>query len=290
MTKRGGSWLPAMAMATVLAGLSPVEAAEPTLASPWAVEETVRLRLVAGGIEKTGGGRDLYAGIEIQLADGWKTYWRNPGSSGVPPRVDIAGSENVRAAELLFPAPVRFKDREGDTIGYKQQVVLPLRLTLVDPTRPATLKVAAELGICRDVCIPVQPSLSLAIPAEAATQPATAPLVEALARVPAIRSGPGDPSVKAIAVELAGPKPRIVVEASSPGDAAKADVFLEAPDGLWIPMAQTVGEAANAPLATTRRFEVDLTDGADLADLRGKTIRLTLVGASGQAETTFKLE
>jgi DsbC/DsbD-like thiol-disulfide interchange protein len=282
--------LASIAVATVVAGVCPVTAAEPALASPWAVEESVRMRLVAGGVDKPGGARELYAGLEIQLADGWKTYWRNPGSSGVPPRVETTGSENVAGAELMFPAPHRIKDRDGDTIGYKQQVVLPIRLTLADPARPATLKVAAEIGICRDVCIPVQPTLSLAIPAEAATRPASAPLTEALARVPAARKDARDPSVKSIAVELAAPEPRIVIEASFPGDPAKGDVFLEAPDGLWIPMAQAKGAPAEAASGNTRRFEVDLTDGADLADLKGKTIRLTLVGAKGQAETTFKLE
>ena len=77
----------------LLAGAAALLAAAPAraeLASPWKDGYNSRVRLVAGSISgKT------YAGVEIQLAPGWKTYWRNPGTSGVPPRFDWAGSENV---------------------------------------------------------------------------------------------------------------------------------------------------------------------------------------------------
>ena len=38
------------------------------------------------------------------------------------------------------------------------------------------------------------------------------------------------------------------------------------------------------------RFTVDLTDGADIKALQGRTIRATLVGSVGQSETSFKFE
>src|ERR1700680_2214125 len=50
----------------------------------------------------------LGAVIEIRLDTGWKTYWRYPGDSGVPPTLDFAGSENVKSVTVLWPAPGRF--------------------------------------------------------------------------------------------------------------------------------------------------------------------------------------
>ena len=47
----------------------------------------------------------LRAGIEIRLDPGWKTYWRYPGDSGVPPTLDFAGSKNVKSVTALWPAP-----------------------------------------------------------------------------------------------------------------------------------------------------------------------------------------
>ena len=262
------------------------DAGEPALHSAWITEQASRARVVAGSVSPPDGSTRVFAGLEIELDDGWKTYWRNPGSSGVPPHVDFNGSENLAKAELLFPAPLRFKDRDGDTIGYKKSVVLPVALTPKDPGKPIVLKVAAEFGICRDVCIPVQPSLSLVVPPQVATPVPGERLQEAVGRVPKLTSGEkGAPRIERIAATLSGDRPKLEIDAVFPGDADRGDVFLEAPDGVWIPLPQPAGAAANG----ARRFVVDLTDGADLADLKGRSIRVTLVGSAGQSETTFDL-
>jgi DsbC/DsbD-like thiol-disulfide interchange protein len=188
---------------------------------------------------------------------------------------------------LLYPAPERFPDKEGDTIGYKTAVVLPIAVRAKDAAKPVVLKVAVEYGVCKDVCIPAEASLMLTLPPGGVAKAAGTALMEAIGRVP--RDGQArrteDPLVKSIKIDLASTKPSILIEAEFPGDAKGADAFLDAPDGLWIPLAKAAGGSG-----AVRRFVVDLSDGADLGDLKGKTIRLTLVSASGQSETNFKLE
>lgn len=277
----------ALGLATGTGMVAPAKAAEPAHASPWVTEQTSRTRAIAGGVNGADGRRRIYAGVEIVLDDGWKTYWRNPGSSGVPPRIDWEGSENVASAELLFPAPVRFVDKDGDTIGYKSSVVLPIALTPKDASKPMSLKLSAEFGICREVCIPVQPVLALVVPVDAAKAAPGEKLASALARVPQRdAAGPAVPRMQSLKIELAAPKPRIVIEAVFPGDPVGGDLFLEAPDGIWIPLAKAIGAGSG----DTRRFEVDLTDGADLADLKARTILMTLVSKAGQSEIAFKFE
>ena len=60
----------------------------------------------------------LIAGVQLRMDSGWKTYWKNPGDSGVPPSFDWAGSKNLKQAELLYPAPHSFADaeRHGDRL------------------------------------------------------------------------------------------------------------------------------------------------------------------------------
>src|SRR5215218_4800098 len=75
-------------------------------ASRWAEGFHSRARLVSGGAV-----RDvMWAGVEITLDPGFKTYWREPGESGLPPRFDWAGSTNAKAVELSWPAPMRIED------------------------------------------------------------------------------------------------------------------------------------------------------------------------------------
>ena len=65
--------------------------------SDWDRDARAGVRLVAGNALPDGTQR---AGVEVVLAPGWKTYWRYPGDSGVPPRFDFARS----AGSLTVPA------------------------------------------------------------------------------------------------------------------------------------------------------------------------------------------
>lgn len=276
-----------VALAALSSPVSAQDAPAAPLASDWIREQAARVRVIAGSAVPAGetSGR-IFAGLEIELDDGWKTYWRNPGSSGVPPRIDLEGSENLAKAELMFPAPIRFKDRDGDTIGYKKHVVLPVALTPKDPSKPITLKVNAEFGICREVCIPVQPELALTVPPGVAKASEQGLLQTALGRVPlADAANASAPRLERVTATLSGDKPQVALDVRFPGRSAEGDVFLEAPDGIWIPLPQPIGNSESG----ARRFIVDLSDGADLGDLKGRRIRATLVGRDGQSEATFDM-
>src|SRR5712672_2579663 len=91
--------------ATLLASSLALEARAED-ASPWQRDGHSAVRLLAGSRS----GAVLLGGIAIQLEPGWKTYWRNPGDSGVPPRFDFSRSDNVEAVTVLWPSPKNFDD------------------------------------------------------------------------------------------------------------------------------------------------------------------------------------
>ncbi len=74
-----------VASAFVLFALACGGAASTAGASDWVGDGRSRLRLIAG--TQAAGEPFLRAGVEIKLAPGWKTYWRYPGDSGIPPRI-----------------------------------------------------------------------------------------------------------------------------------------------------------------------------------------------------------
>src|SRR5208282_2413725 len=95
------------ALAIVAAALICHSGARAQDASAWDKDTHAAARLIAGSASKTSGATWLRAGVEIQLDPGWKTYWRAPGDSGVPPTLDFSGSENVKSVTVLWPAPQR---------------------------------------------------------------------------------------------------------------------------------------------------------------------------------------
>ena len=94
--------------------------------SPWDNDIRSAARLVAANARDESGARVLRAGVEIKLEPGWKTYWRYPGDSGVPPVFDFSASDNVKEATVLFPAPMRFPDGAGGFPGSRRQAWSPL--------------------------------------------------------------------------------------------------------------------------------------------------------------------
>jgi DsbC/DsbD-like thiol-disulfide interchange protein len=263
-------------LTVLLPALVPARAATELQATDWVEGHSSRARLIAGS---------GMAGVEVQMPEGWKTYWRNPGDAGgVPPSFDWSKSENLASATVLYPAPKRFSDRAGDTVGYKGTVVFPVRLTAKDPAKPIDLRLSLEYGVCKEICIPAEASLSLEVAPETRSE-VPDELAAALRQVPAPEAErrAGDPILRRVVSELGAAKPSIVLEAEFPSGTEHADIFIEAPNGLFVPLPKKTAEDGSGHAT----FTVDLTDDVDLQALKGQKLTATLVSDSGQAETTF---
>ncbi|WP_343038623.1 protein-disulfide reductase DsbD domain-containing protein [Roseovarius faecimaris] len=104
------------------------------------------------------------AAVELHMAPGWKTYWRAPGDAGIPPRFDWRGSRNLGAVEPVWPTPIVIDQGGVQVIGYKDRVILPMRISPERAGKPVQLKASIDLGVCKDVCVPITLSLSEALP------------------------------------------------------------------------------------------------------------------------------
>lgn len=260
------------------------------LATPWTEIQGSRVRLVAQP-DRTGAlairGGTYVAGVEIALADGWKTYWRMPGDAGVPPTFDWAKSANVAETRVLYPAPHRIVEPAAETVGYKGSVVFPVQVTPKDLRKPVDLKLELEFGLCRDICVPATASLALAIApaAKAAAQPELATALEQVPRASEALRG-GDPKLTRVIARLDGANAGLIVEAKFPGGTEGADAFIEAPDGLYVPLPKRIADAEDGSV----RFQADLSRGGNAGDFKGKTLTVTLVSAKGASESSWKIE
>jgi len=267
----------------LIASLAAPARADGPAASAWAGMPEAQLRLIAA---RTGvDGPAARVGLEIRLAEGWKTYWRNPGESGAPPRLDWSGSDNVDAVEVLWPAPRRFTAFGFDSFGYGGTLVLPLDVHLQRPDQPVSLRLAAAVLICAEICVPVEAQLDLALPAGAATpSPHAATIARFADQVP--KQGMAAPFriVSAHTQGTAGEQSLLVeVEATVPFQAPDLMVEGPMPFGFGRPEVELNADGRRA------RLRLPVYAGAGKPLLTAGTLRFTLVDGSRAAEAVLDL-
>ena len=220
------------------------------------------------------------AGVEITLAEGWKTYWRTPGDAGVPPAFDWTGSTNVAAIKVRYPAPI--PDARGGRADHWLQDGGHLSRRGGAQRRrpsPSTSSLRWTSGSAARSAFPPRRNSPLTLAPPQLEGKASPELLAALERVPRPQASrrTGDPQLERVTASLDGEHPRLLIEARFPQGARGADVFVEAPDGLYVPQPKRLPDGAGA----TPRFEVDLSRGDNARELKGKTLTLTLVSDAG---------
>ena len=117
------------------------------LATPWHEFEGGRVRLALQPIAENGRLRGV---IEVNLKPDWKTYWKNPGNSGMAPSFDFSPPSSY---EIIYPVPHLFKDGSDWSIGYKNSVLLPFTVEKAD--NGESLKGQLTIGLCKEICMPL---------------------------------------------------------------------------------------------------------------------------------------
>jgi DsbC/DsbD-like thiol-disulfide interchange protein len=255
-------------------------AAQPTLASdasPFDGSQRAAVRLIAGAARVDSGTTIHRAGVEIRLAPGWKTYWRYPGDSGIPPRFDFSQSTNVKSVTVRYPAPQRITDDGGTSIGYKHDVVFPLEIVPVNAAKPVTLSLSIDYAVCEKLCVPADGKAELKLSGKAGETDAKLRESEALVPAPA-KLGEGKLAIRAVKREGS----RVVVDVAAPADAA-VDLFAEGPTPDWaLPVP--------SPVAGGQRFTFELDGLPPDTKAGGATLLLTAVAGDRAIEVPYRLD
>ncbi len=221
-------------------------------------------------------GRQI-AALHLRLAQGWKTYWRAPGDAGVPPEFDWSASTNLGQVHLHWPRPELFDFQGMQTIGYAQELVLPVEITPQDPSQPVTLHAAVALGLCKDICMPAEVTLAgrLAMPGAP-----DALIAAALTDQPIPGDKAGLTALKC-AVEPIRDGLRVTASMVLPAGQGPETVVMEPAAPVWV-----------SDAVVTRAGD-SLTATADLVPLPGQpfdldpaTLRLTMLSTGRAIEVT----
>ena len=212
--------------------------------------------------------------LQVDLAPGWKTYWRAPGEAGIPPQFDWVGSLNLGAVRMHWPRPVAFDQNGMRSIGYVGRMILPIELTPQQAGQAIELRGQVELGVCQDICIPVNLALS-------------ADLAGAGAPDAAINAALADRPRSAQSAGLSAA--RCTVEPIRDGLRVTAELDIPALGGAEVAVIELMGRDVWVSEAETRRSGGRITATVDMVppeaqpfSLNRSDIRITLIGA-GQA-------
>src|SRR6516162_9605603 len=238
-------------------------------ASRWDGDSRSAVRLIAG----SAAGSVLRAGVEIRLKSGWHTYWRYPGDAGVPPRFDFTGSQNVKAVDVLWPAPQPIPEHDLVTIGYTGDVILPLAVVPENAAKPVKLRLKLDYAVCAALCVPAE---------------GKAELEAAEARVPKKTVlGEGTTlAIKSVRREDAAGRGRVIVDVAAPAGPRVA-LFAEGPTSDW---ALPVPKGVDGAPAGLQRFAFALDGAPPGATYDGAAIALTAVAGNIAIEVVTRLD
>lgn len=216
------------------------------------------------------------AALRLRLADRWKTYWRAPGEAGIPPAFDWSGSENLRSVAYHWPEPHVFDLNGLRTVGYTQELVLPIEITPEHPGQPIRIAAEVELGVCKDICVPVSLRLDSVLANGGKPDPA---IRAALADVPRPAREAGLSAIRCEVAPLSDGL-RVTARMELPALGGREFVVFEPRDpSIWV--GETVIERNGRSLVAAADFVPP--SGAPFA-LDRSGIRITLMGESGAVE------
>jgi thiol:disulfide interchange protein/DsbC/DsbD-like thiol-disulfide interchange protein len=119
-------------------------------------------------------GQSIWVALELDIRDGWHTYWRNPGDSGQATQLAWSLPPGLTAGDIQWTTPHRFVVAPLVNYGYAKQAIHLVKITAspdLKAAAPLDLKAKASWLVCADVCIPESADLALKLPVTAAGGP-----------------------------------------------------------------------------------------------------------------------
>ncbi|MGC2826435.1 MAG: protein-disulfide reductase DsbD domain-containing protein [Pseudolabrys sp.] len=245
--------------------------------SPWSEDVRSSVRLIAGASKN--GDAQLRAGIEIKMQPGWKTYWRYPGDSGVPPHFDFSGSENLKDVKVLYPVPHIFTDETGQSLGYKEKVIIPLAISPQQPGKPVRLRLKIDYAVCEKLCVLAEGRAELVLGVGESSH--NSELAAAEGRVP--KQATAAQAGLTVRRVNSGPKPLVTIDLDTPTN-QPVELFVEGPTPQW---ALPIPKPVQAARAGRVQFSFELDGLPPGVDPKGQ-LDLTFTVVTGERAIEVK--
>lgn len=123
----------------------------------WAQAQT-RVRLLLDQTEARPGST-IHAALELEMANGWHTYWVNPsemGGPGIATSIEWSLPKDLDAEPIQWPVPMQLEEPSGVTHVYEGRTLLIIPIKVATNAAPGTLQLKGTVKWleCQEECVP----------------------------------------------------------------------------------------------------------------------------------------
>lgn len=117
-------------------------------------------------------GQTNWVALRLKPDPHWHVYWRNPGDSGIPTKLEWQLPKGIEAGDIVWPYPQIQRLGDLANYGYEQETLHLVPLTVAPSAHGSqALRANAKWLVCKDVCIPGSTDLELDLPVSSTAQP-----------------------------------------------------------------------------------------------------------------------
>jgi thiol:disulfide interchange protein len=142
-------------------------------------------------------GQTLHFALTQDHADGWHTYWKNPGDSGETTSIEWTFPKGFQENDILYPAPDKQPTGPLMNFGFSGQTILLTSITAPENLKKSTdpLLISAKVSwlACHDICVPEVKEFSFTLNITDQESPSNNPALFETVRksIPALKSWQG---------------------------------------------------------------------------------------------------
>ncbi|MBK8575400.1 MAG: thioredoxin family protein [Elusimicrobia bacterium] len=111
-------------------------------------------------------GVPFFVAVKLSHDPGWHTYYKEPGDSGLPTKIQWRLPEGFTAGEILWPVPQRIEMPPLVNFGYEGEVSLLVLITPPEKLGARNVDLAAMVSWleCKEECVPGKAEVSVGVP------------------------------------------------------------------------------------------------------------------------------
>ena len=112
---------------------------------------------------------DLILGVYFKIKPDWYIYSPEKNSFSQEPQFDFTNSKNIDISnhQILWPEATKKSETFDDETYwyniYENEVIIPIKLNIINPNEDVLINLKINYGICNKICIPAENKISLHI-------------------------------------------------------------------------------------------------------------------------------